>query len=239
MLAPMSARVAAVVILLLGCGSRRASEPAIAGLPPIDAPWTSGQLGQAATVIATLCAEAPTRLPTYGSRTFARLVAADNRSTIVAAPLAARVADFATHTGAVLTIYDAYFRCGRPTETLAANAALLEGYAASIADGDALIAAAPSGTPETLRKLAGREQKVAGLRGGIVSTIDLVADPQLAAPVPPELATRLGTAIAQVEAALGPAGLAEPRAHLDATIAASLEPTRKAALTAIRAAVGP
>jgi hypothetical protein len=230
----MLARLVIVLALIAACSGRRASEPPIAGLPPIDRPWTTAQLAQAAAALDELCTREPLRLPVLGSRTFARLIAADNRSAIVASPLAARVADHARHTGAVLQLYGTYLRCGRPVETLAVNAALLEGYAASMPDGDALIAALPPDSPEAAGKRAGRDQKIAGLRGGIVSTIDMLADPQLGAPVPPEVATRLGAAIGQVRAALPPGSLDEPLAHLDDAVADALDPARKTILIAVR-----
>lgn len=222
-----------VAVVALGCGKRAPSEPAIDGLPAIDQPWTTAQLAQAVPVLSALCDRDPLRLPAYGSRTFARLSAADNRTAIVAAPLEARVADHARHTGAVLQLYQLYMACGRPTETLALNAALIEGYAASTVDGDALIATLPPDAPDTAARKAGRAQKLAGLDGGITSTIDMLADPKLGPPVDAAIASRLGAAIGAARRA-APGALDPSLAHLDEVIAAELDPARKTMLTAVR-----
>lgn len=226
--------VGLVVGLVVGCGDRRTSEPPIAGLPASDRPWTTAQLEQAAGVLDALCTADAPRLPAYGSRGFARIVAADNRTAIVAEPLAARLADHAKHTGALLRLYNTYFRCGRPIETLAVNAALLEGYAESMAGGAALIAALPPDSPEAAQKRAGLERKLAGLRGGVTSTVGMLADPTLGEPAPAELATRLGAAIGQVRAAVPPGTLDEPMARLADAVTAELDPARKRMLTAVR-----
>lgn len=229
-------RAAAVMFALAAAcgGTQPAGDPPIEGLPAIAQPWTTAQLAQAATTLDALCTSAPTRLPAYGSRTFERVVAADNRRTITGDTPAARAALHASNTGAVLALYGTYLRCGRPVETLAVNAALLEGYAASMPDGDAVIAALPPDSPEAAHKRAGRDQKIAGLRGGIISTVDMLADPALGPPVPAPLATRLGAAIGQVRAALPDGAVAESLAHLDAVIAAELDPARKQMLTTVR-----
>ena len=220
------ARLAAAVTvaLVVACSGSRRAEP----------PMTSVQLEAAAAKLDRDCTEAPDRLPGYGSPTFARLTAADNRKAIVAAPLAARTADHARHTAAILRLYNTYLRCGRPVETLAVNAALLEGYAASMADGEALIASLPADAPETAQKRAGHARKIGGLQGGIGSTIGMLADPALGPPVPAALATRLGAAIGQVRAALPPGALDAPLAHLADAIAAESDPARKQILIAVR-----
>lgn len=221
----MIARAVAVLALCAACGSRSPAPP-----------MTTAQLEAAAVELDTRCTEAPDRLPVHGSAELERLIAPKNRDAIVAGPLAERVIDHGRHTGALLRMYNTFMRCGRPVETLAVNAALLEGYANSMADGEAVIAALPADAPERARKRAAVERKIAGLRGGIGSTIGMLADPALPV-VPLPLATRLGSAIDAVRAATPPGALDEPLAQLDAAIAATSEPARRDALAAVRAAV--
>ncbi|MEZ4401100.1 MAG: hypothetical protein R3B06_13835 [Kofleriaceae bacterium] len=202
------------------------------GLPGLDHNWTVAEQARAAAVLDRLCDLGPTRLPGYGSAAFARLVAAANRATLPAGPALERQVAMSAHTDAVLAMYLTYHRCGRPVETLAVNAALLEGYAAALPLSREL-AARPDGTAAQRQARAdGVAQIEGGLVGGIDSTVAMLVDPDLGAGVPLEVAARLGTAIALVRAELRAGALDGSIAHLAAAAAAEPDPTRRATLAA-------
>lgn len=233
-------RVVFVVLALIGaaCGDRKAAPPpppALA-LPPFDRAWTVDDLTSAAAEIARVCAEEPLRLPTYGTAAFARMVGPELHDEVPPAPPEARQADLKRLNDAWLSLYDTYLRCGRPTETLAANAAMLEGYAASLAVGAAMRDAAEAGSPQRAQREQGLALMADGLRGGVGSTVGMLLDPGLPAS-PPEVAARLGAAIAKVAAALPPGALDEPLAALRAGATAATEPARREMLTAAVAAI--
>lgn len=227
---------AVIAVLALGCGRKERADdaPVIAGLPAIDHAWTPAELTAAAAILDELCTTAPDRMPALGDRVFARVVAADNRGTLAATPPTARQADVRQHNAALLRVYATYQRCGRPSETMAANAALLEGYAVSLAAGKQVIAALPADDPARAPKQKGLDQMAAGLAGGVGSTVGMLADPAIEPP-PVEVADRLGRAIAAVRAELPAGALDEPLARLTDATAGALDPPRKAALDAVAA----
>lgn len=230
--------VLALALAGAACGDRKAAPPpppALA-LPPLDRAWTIDDLAAAAKEIARVCEAEPLRLPTYGTAAFARLVGPDLLDEVPAAPLEVRQAELKRLNDGWLSLYNTYLQCGRPTETLAANAALLEGFAASVLAGTAMRDAAEEGSPQRAQRAQGVELMADGLRGGVGSTVGMLLDPGLEPP-PPEVAARLGAAIARVAAALPPGSLDEPIARLRAGAAAVTEPARRDMLAAAVAAL--
>jgi len=233
-----SAALALVVAALVGCGGGK--RPAAAddlGLPALDHAWTVDELARAATIIDDTCTRAPVRLPPWGSTAFARLVDGGNRGTIPAEPIAARQAALTRYTGATLALYQTYLRCGRPAETLAANAALLEGYAEALAVGRAMRDAAAEGSPERAQRQHGLDTMADGLTGGVTSTINMLVDPTIPGHLPPEVTGRLGAAIAAVRDQLPDGALDEAVAPLPRAASAEADPDRRAALAAAAAAL--
>jgi hypothetical protein len=230
--------VAVLSLLALACGDRKAAPPPPPplALPPLDRAWTIDDLAAAAVELDAVCTSAPLRLPTYGTAAFARLVGPELHDEVPAQPLEARQAELKRLDDAWLALYGTYLRCGRPTETLAANAALLEGYAASLQVGAALRDAAAAGSPQRAQREQGLAIMADGLRGGVGSTVGMLLDPGLPAS-PPEVAARLGAAIARVAAALPPGALDESLAALRAGAAAATEPARREMLAAAVAAL--
>lgn len=249
MLAPMrcTPMIGLVIVMALAaCKERRDDAPpppptaaAIPGMPAADHPWTPEELTRAAALLDELCATAPDRLPALGDPVFVRAIDPANRGTFAAGDLTAKQAGARVHNAAVLRIYATYERCGRPAEALAANAALLEGYAVSLGIGQQLIDSMDPAQTEAVAKVwAGLEQMARGLRGGVGSTVGVLTDPQIAPP-PLDVATRLGAALAAVRAALPEGTLDDSLARLAAATAAETDPARRAALDAIAAALRP
>lgn len=238
-IASTSSRAALCALaLLVGCGGGK-RQPAAddLGLPALDRAWTVDELARAATIIDDTCTRAPGRLPPWGSPAFARLIDGGNRRTIPGEPIAARQAALTRYTGATLSIYDTYLRCGRPAETLAANAALLEGYAEALAVGREMRDAAAVGSPEHAQRQHGLDTMAAGLTGGVASTINMLIDPTIPGHLPPEVTGRLGAAIAAVRDQLPPGALDDALAPLPRAAGAEADPDRRAALAAAAAAL--
>lgn len=231
------APLALLLIAVAACGGRRHAPADDLGLPALDHRWTVDELERAAGRIDELCTTAPARLPMWGSAAFDRLVSPDNRATVPAAPPEARQAALTRYTAATLTLYGTYLRCGRPTETLAANAALLEGYADALAVGAVMRDAAADGSPERAQRQRGLDTMAAGLVGGVGSTIDMLVDRTIPGQLEPAVTARLGAAIAAVRAELPPGTLDAPLAPLARATAAEPDPGRRAALAAAEAAL--
>lgn len=230
-------RAAVVAVLVLGaCGGSRKADDAGFGLPPIARPWSLDQQQAAARTITALCQRGPTAMPGYGSPAFSRLVAADNRTTIAAAPVPVRHEQLTAHTGALLESYQAYVNCGRLGEAMAVNAALLEGYAAALSVSRAMRDAAPEGSKERAAREAGLDRMIAGLDGGIASTVAMLADVSIPGVVPVEVGGRLGASIALVRAELPADTVDDSVAALAEAARAVEDPDRRAALVAAAAA---
>lgn len=238
-IASTSSKVALCALaLLVGCGGgKRRTAPDDLGLPALDHAWTVDELTAAATIVDATCTRAPAQLPPWGSTAFARLVDGGNRATLPAEPIATRQAALTRYTAATLTLYQTYLRCGRPAETLAANAALLEGYAEALAVGRAMRDAAPDGSPERAQRADGLATMADGLTGGVTSTINMLIDPTIPGHLPPEVTGRLGAAIALVRDQLPPGALDEALAALPRAAGAEADPDRRAALAAAAAAL--
>jgi hypothetical protein len=230
--------LAIAAALASGCGKdARPTGGNPYGLPALDRPWTVREQAEAAAIVTDLCERGATTMPAFGSPAFSRLVDASNRTTLVASPLPARHDAITAHTAALLEIYTAYFACGRLPEALAANAALLEGYAESLAVGRAMRDAAAPDSPERASRQAGLDQMIAGLDGGIASTVAMLGDVEIPGDVPPAIGQRLGAAIAAVRAEL-PAGLLDDSiATLRQAATAVTDPERRRAVAAAAAAL--
>ncbi|MBK9036363.1 MAG: hypothetical protein IPL61_34800 [Myxococcales bacterium] len=235
---PRLSIVLVVAALTVACGERkRAAPPPDLALPGLDHAWTVDELVTAAAAIDRACTETPMALPTHGTAAFSHLIAIDNLRAVPAAPLAQRQAELTRFTGAALRLYDTYLRCGRPTETMAANAVLLEGYAEALVVGAAMRDAAAADSPERAQRQHGLDTMVVGLRGGVTATVNMLTDASIPGPVPPTVAARLGAAIAQVRAQVPPGTLDDAVASLTAAAAAEPDPARQQTLAAAAAAL--
>ncbi len=238
-IASTSSRAALCALaLLVACGGgKRRTAPDDLGLPALDHAWTVDELTAAATIIDDTCTRAPAQLPPWGSTAFSRLVDGGNRATLPTTPIDARQAALTRYTAATLSLYSTYLRCGRPAETLAANAALLEGYAEALAVGVAMRDAAAEGTPERAQRQHGLDTMADGLTGGVTSTVNMLLDPTIPGHLPPEVTGRLGAAIAAVRSELPPGALDDVIAPLARAAGAETEPDRRQALAAAAAAL--
>lgn len=234
------ARTLLVIAVALAAGCGKDARPTGGnpyGLPALDRPWTVREQAEAAAIVSDLCERGPTAMPAFGSPAFTRLIDASNRTTLVAAPLPARHDAVTAHTAALLEIYTAYVACGRLPEALAANAALLEGYAESLAVGRALRDAAAPDSPERATRQAGLDKMIAGLDGGIASTAAMLVDVEIPGDVPPVVGQRLGAAIATVRGELPTGLLDDTVATLRQAATALTDPDRRRAVAAAAAAL--